>query len=110
MAKVGRVALQGSSRGLLSPLLLFFLFYTTTSGLPAQAADVLAACGFPVARVVSIQCNIEVLRSGSNEWARIARLDTSVCTGDRLRSGPQSRAALFVQPETLVRVDRKSVV
>ena len=110
MLKVGTVALQGSSRGLLSPLLLFFIFYTTMSGSPAQAADVLAACGSSVARVVSIQGNIEVLRSGSNDWTRVAKLDTLVCTGDRLRSGPQSRAALFVQPETLVRVDQNTSV
>jgi tetratricopeptide (TPR) repeat protein len=110
MARVGTVALQGSSRGLLSPLLLFFLFYTTISGSPAQAADGQAACRFPFARVVSIQGTIEVLRSGGTNWARVAQLDTSVCPGDRLRSGPQSRAALFVQPETLVRVDQNTSV
>ncbi len=110
MARVGTVALQGSSRGLWSPLLLFFLFYTTISGIPAQAADDQAACRSSFARVVSIQGTIEVLRSGGTNWARVAQLDTSVCPGDRLRSGPQSRAALFVQPETLVRVDQNTSV
>ena len=108
MVKVGTIALQGSSRGLLSPLLLFFLVYTTISGIPAQAADGQTACRSSFARVVSIQGTVEVLRSGSNEWARVAQLDTSVCPGDRLRTGPQSRAALFVQPETLVRVDQNT--
>ena len=110
MERLGKVALQGSSRGLLSPLLLFLALQTTISGIPAQAADADAetACRSPFARVVSIQGSVEVLRSGTNAWARVARLDTSICPGDRLRTGPQSRAALFVQPETLVRVDQNT--
>src|SRR6185295_2300543 len=52
----------------------------------------------------------EVLRSGSNGWTRVAKLDTSICDGDRVRTGPQSRAALFIQPETLVRVDQNTSV
>src|SRR5689334_515437 len=98
MQKVVWIVLQGSSRGLLSPLPLFCL-YITISGIPAQAADAENACRSPFARVVSIQGTVEVLRSGSNDWARVAKLDTSVCPGDRIRTGPQSRAALFVQPE-----------
>src|SRR6185295_19108266 len=104
------VALQGSSRGLLSPLLLLFVFHTTISGKPAHAADAENACRSPFARVVSIQGSVEVLRSGSNGWTRVAKLDTSICDGDRVRTGPQSRAALFIQPETLVRVDQNTSV
>jgi len=44
------IALQGSSRGY-CPLLLVVLLITT-SGIPAVAADVSAACSFPFARVV----------------------------------------------------------
>ena len=108
MERLGKIALQGSSRGLLSPLLLFLVVHTTISGIPAQAADAETACRSPFARVVSIQGSVEVLRSGTNAWARVARLDTSICPGDRLRTGPQSRAALFIQPETLVRVDQNT--
>ena len=108
MERLGKVALQGRSRGLLPPLLLFLVVHTTISGIPAHAADAETACRFPFARVVSIQGSVEVLRSGTNAWARVARLDTSICPGDRLRTGPQSRAALFVQPETLVRVDQNT--
>ncbi len=108
MERIGTVALQGNSRGLLSPLLLFLVVHTTISGTPAQAADAETACRSPFARVVSIQGSVEVLRSGGNAWTRVARLDTAICPGDRLRTGPQSRAALFVQPETLVRVDQNT--
>lgn len=102
------IALQGSSRGFLPPLLLFVLI--TTSGIPAFAADVLAACRFPVARVVSIQGTIELLRARQNDWSRVTRLDTPLCEGDRLRTGALSRVALFIQPETLVRLDQNTSI
>ena len=87
------IALQGSSRGLLPPLPLF-VFLITTSGIPAFAADVSAACSFPVARVVSIQGSIEILRARQNDWSKVTRLDTPLCEGDRLRTGALSRPAV----------------
>src|SRR5882672_3974014 len=103
------IALQGSSRGLLPPLLLVVLLITT-SGIPAVAADVSAACGTTVARVVSVQGSVELLRDRQNDWSRVTRLDTSLCEGDKLRTGALSRAALFIQPETLVRVDQNTSI
>src|SRR6185436_4005582 len=100
------IALQGSSRGYLPPLLLFY--FITTSGIPAHAADDPTACRAPVARVVSIQGSIEVLRAPQNDGIKITRLDTPLCEGDRLRTGVLSRAALFIQPETLLRVDQNT--
>ena len=110
MATLETVAPQGSSRGVLPPLLLVFLFYTTISGRPAHAADGQTACRSAFARIVSIQGTVEVLRSDSNDWARVTQLDSSICPGERLRTGPQSRAALYLQPETLVRVDQNTSV
>ena len=109
MQKVSGIVLQGNSRGLLPTLLLFFLFPTTISGSPAQAADALGACQRPFARVVSIQGAVEVQRAGQGSSA-ITRLDTPLCEGDRLRTGALSRAALISQPETLVRVDQNTSI
>ncbi|MBI3530519.1 MAG: tetratricopeptide repeat protein [Betaproteobacteria bacterium] len=103
------IALQGSSRGFL-PRLLLFVLLITTSGIPAFAADVSVACSSPVARVVSIQGSIELLRARQNDWSRVTRLDTPLCEGDRLRTGALSRAALFIQAETLVRVDQNTSI
>ncbi|MEO8163808.1 MAG: FecR family protein, partial [Betaproteobacteria bacterium] len=103
------VALQGSSRGLLPPLLLFgFLIFQ--SGIPAYAADDPAACRSPFARVVSIQGTIELQRAGQSDWSKVTRLDTPLCQGDKLRTGGLSRAALFIQPETLVRIDQNTSI
>ena len=103
------IALQGSSRGLLPPLLLF-VSLITTSGIPALAADVSAACSSSFARIVSIQGTIELLRARQNDWSKVTRLDTPLCEGDRLRTAALSRAALFIQPETLVRVDQNTSI
>jgi len=102
------IALQGNSRGFLPPLLLFY--FITTSGVPAHAADDPTACRTPVARIVSIQGSIELLRARQNDWSKVTRLDTPLCEGDRLRAGALSRAALFIQPETLVRVDQNTSI
>jgi len=110
MGSFGSVALQGSIRGLFPHLLLFFLFYTNTSGSSAEAADGAAACRNPVARVVSIQGAVEMQAAGQANWSPITRLDTVLCDGDKLRTGPLGRSALFVQPESLVRVDRSTTI
>jgi Tfp pilus assembly protein PilF len=69
-----------------------------------------ASCAPTVGRLVSVQGNVDVQRAGTQDWVRIKRLDTSVCTGDRVRTAPLSRAALFVQPETLLRVDQNTTI
>jgi tetratricopeptide (TPR) repeat protein len=88
---------------------LGFLIFTAAGATPALAQEA-ATCAPAVARVVSIQGPLEVQRAGSSAWLQIKRLDTSVCAGDRLRTGPLARAALFVEPETLVRVDRNTTI
>jgi Tfp pilus assembly protein PilF len=82
----------------------------TTGGRHALAQEAVATCAPAIARVVSLQGNVEVQRGGSQAWLRIRRLDTSICAGDRLRTASLSRAALFVQPETLVRVDQNTTI
>lgn len=74
----------------------------------AQAA--IPDCATPVARLVSLQGHVELQRAGSSDWLTVARLDTTLCGGDRLRTDALSRAALFVEPETLVRVDQNTAI
>jgi Tfp pilus assembly protein PilF len=76
----------------------------------ALAQETAATCAPTVGRLVSVQGNVDVQRAGTNDWLRIKRLDTVVCTGDRVRTAPLSRAALFVQPETILRVDQNTTI
>jgi len=66
------------------------------------------ACKPVIAQVVSIQGSVEIQRAGEADWTRVERLDTRLCDGDRLRAGSRSRAALLVDPQTLIRVDENT--
>lgn len=105
MRMSGRIALRRCAS---LHLLLALLSCAFTE--PVLAQDAAAACAPTIGRLVSVQGNVDVQRAGSQDWIRIKRLDTSVCTGDRVRTAPLSRAALFVQPETIVRVDQNTTV
>lgn len=80
-------------------------------GAPAAAAegDVLG-CKPVIGRVVSRQGTVEIRRTGDSVWHRVERLDTQVCDGDAVRTGPRSRAALWLQPENLIRLDQRTAV
>jgi Tfp pilus assembly protein PilF len=76
---------------------------------PAIAQEV-PACAPAIARVVSLQGDVQVQRGGAGSWSSVRRLDTTVCANDRLRVASLSRAVLFVQPETLVRLDQSTTI
>ena len=79
-----------------------------THGAPALGEE--KGCSAVIARVVSLQGQLELLRARSDEWQRVTRLDTPLCQGDRIRTGANSRAALYVQPETVTRIDANTTV
>src|SRR5690349_15088456 len=70
-------------------------------GSPAHSAE---PCAGPVARVVSVQGTVELRREGAG-W-EAAQLNAGLCTGDALRVGQRSRAALQLSNETTLRVDQ----
>lgn len=110
MKKNGRVELQGRPWEQFLPLPLLLVAALTTSGQSAHAADDAVACQVPVARLVAIQGPVELMRTGQSDWSTVSRLDTELCAGDQLRTNGLSRAALFIQPETLVRVDQNTAI
>ncbi len=69
-----------------------------------------APCSPALGRVVSLQGSVELLRLGSGLWERLTRLDTPLCRGDRLRAGLLSRAAMYISPETIVRLDQNTTL
>ena len=80
-------------------------------GAPAAAAEGdVPGCKPVIGRVVSRQGTVEIRRTGDSVWHRVERLDTQVCDGDAVRTGPRSRAALWLQPENLIRLDQRTAV
>lgn len=88
--------------------------FVITGILLALLPDTFAAAAEPceplVARVVSVQGEVDVRRAGQPDRMRVERLGTVLCQGDQLRTGPRSRAALLISPQALIRVDQATTL
>jgi tetratricopeptide (TPR) repeat protein len=62
-------------------------------------------CAVAAARVVSIQGSIELRHNGAQRW-QAARSGAALCSGDSVRVGQRSRAALLLPNETTLRLDQ----
>jgi tetratricopeptide (TPR) repeat protein len=109
MLEIARFALQRSPRRRTGPG-VGLLVLCSIAGAPAVAQQSPPSCEPSVARVVAIQGSVAVQRAGGGDWLQLKRLEASLCSGDRLRTGSSSRAALFLEPETLVRVDQNTTI
>jgi tetratricopeptide (TPR) repeat protein len=72
----------------------------------AHAAEV---CTPAVARVVSVQGNVELRRPQDADW-QSAKLNATLCAGDIVRVHERSRAALLLSNETTLRLDQKTTL
>jgi tetratricopeptide (TPR) repeat protein len=70
----------------------------------ASAADL---CDAPVGRMISVQGNVELLRSGAAEWQH-SRGEDLLCPGDAVRAGERSRAAVSFFNDGTVLVDENT--
>ncbi|MEO8628548.1 MAG: FecR family protein, partial [Betaproteobacteria bacterium] len=83
------------------------LAWASLSWGPSVAAQ---SCASIVGRIVSIQGNVELRKPNQSTWSPVTRLDTPICQGDLLHTGPNSRAALVVIPEKFIRLDQNSAI
>ena len=86
---------------MLSVLILFL-----GSAGEAQSAP---TCKSEVARVVSIQGTIEIRRAQENVWQQ-AGMEIVLCAGDMIRARSQSRAALRLNNNSMLRLDQKTSI
>lgn len=75
--------------------------------LPALTATASERCEDAVARTISVQGPFEVRHAGQGSW-QAAKLNDRFCTGDAVRTGQDSRVAIMLLPETVVRLDQLS--
>src|SRR5918996_1327343 len=73
---------------------------------PAPAA---APCDPPVARMVSVQGNVEVRRAGQTQ-SQPARLNEAYCPGDRIQVGERSRADVALVNQPVLRLDQNTTI
>jgi len=97
---------RSTALGAGSVLVAVACWLCSLTGLAAETKT----CATPVARVVSIQGILEMRRQGQSQWEAVRRLDTALCAGDLLRTGRNSRGALVIPPESLLRIDQNTTV
>lgn len=62
-----------------------------------------------VGKIVSVQGNVEALRTGETHWD-LVRLNDTYCIGDMIRVQKNSRAALILVNEATLRLDQESTI
>src|ERR1700693_426142 len=67
------------------------------------------ACDPWVAKMVSVQGNVEVRREGQTQW-QPARLNDTYCAGDRIQVGERSRADVALVSQPLLRLDQDTTI
>lgn len=75
---------------------------------PAHGAPDDNGCRIEVGRVVSRQGSVEVRRA-TGDWVP-AKHEYVLCDGDAVRTGRHARAALYIRPENIVRLDQNTAV
>lgn len=79
-------------------------------GLPLENREALAQpCEPWVSKAVSIQGSVQVRRSGGASWVPV-RLNDVLCPGDLVRVLENSRAALLLPNDALLRIDQNTAV
>ncbi|MCE5334436.1 MAG: TonB-dependent receptor [Desulfobacteraceae bacterium] len=75
----------------------------------ATSVECCAACGEWLGRVVSAQGTVQVRKAGELRWVD-AGIDDILCPGDSLRVLENSRAAVLLRNETVMRLDQNSTL
>jgi len=88
-----------------------FLLLATLVALIARpvASPAAAPCDPPIAKMVSVQGNVEVRRAGQPQ-SQPARLNDTYCPGDRIQVGEKSRADVSLVNQPLLRLDQNTVI
>src|ERR1700752_5045262 len=73
------------------------------------AAMAAALCDPPIAKMVSVQGNVVVLRAGQTQ-PQPARLNETYCPGDRIQVGDKSRADVQLANQPVLRLDQNSLI
>ena len=76
---------------------------------PSVASAAAAICEPWVAKLVSVQGNVQVRRAGETQWQPV-RLDEIYCAGDMIRVQEHSRAAVVLRNEINLRLDQNTTI
>ena len=92
-----------------SRLFMIVVLIGMVVGLPLSASATPPECTEWAAKIVSIEGRVESLRAGDTNWQAV-NLNDTYCPNDRVRTLENSRAAIQLQNETILRLDQNTVV
>ncbi len=84
-----------------------WLFALLSLALPVTASA--TTCEPPAAQAVSVQGTVETAAPNTQHWTPLHQGD-AICPGDRLRVGRNSRAALYLDSDTFLRLGELTTV
>ena len=87
--------------------LMLCLTFVATSLYPGAAFA--ETCEQWAAKAVSVEGNVEVQRAGETQWQPV-KLDDTFCPGDTIRVDDQSRTALSLENQPLLRLDQNTTI
>src|SRR5512132_352365 len=76
---------------------------------PSALSFAATVCDPGVAKMVSVQGNVEVRRAGQTQ-SQPARLNETYCAGDRIQVGDKSRADIALVNQPVLRLDQNSLI
>lgn len=88
---------------------MLIIFATAFFGAPISKAYATGTCQLEVARIVSMQGIIELRRVQETKWQQ-ADMNTTLCAGDMIRARSQSRAALRLSNDSMLRLNQKTSI
>lgn len=77
--------------------------------LPVSGSADSTECTDWVARIVSAEGRVELLRSAGPDWKEV-RINDILCPEDKVRTLEKSRAAILLTNETILRLDHKTMI
>ena len=90
--------------------ILLFLCARVASGLlRPEILSAATTCEPWVAKMASVQGNVEVRRAGQTQW-QAARLNDTYCAGDRIQVGERSRADVTLVNQPVLRLDQDTTI
>ena len=102
--KIAKAAVQPIRASLLCLAIMLSLL-----AWPSVSSAAAAICEPWVAKLVSVQGNVQVRRAGETQWQPV-RLDETYCAGDMIRVQEHSRAAVVLRNEINLRLDQNTTI
>jgi tetratricopeptide (TPR) repeat protein len=90
-------------------LLISTIFISIFAGSLFPGAGAAETCEEWVAKVVSVQGNVQARRVGETQWVPV-KLNDTYCPGDMIRVQERSRAAVVLANESILRLDQKTTI